>query len=105
VADGLAARGTYDDQLASLERYTAAYQGYLDLAQQRFQNGADTYLDVLTAQTNLYSAQQQLVSARLGRLTTLVDLYRALGGGWVERTGDLPRAAEEVARSVPQGRW
>jgi multidrug efflux system outer membrane protein len=93
VADGLAARGTYDDQVASLARYTLAYQGYLDLAQQRFQNGVDTYLDVLTAQTNLYNAQQQLVSARLARLTTLVDLYRGLGGGWIERTGDSPRSA------------
>ena len=100
VADGLAARGTYDEEVESLVRYTAAYQAYLELAQQRFQNGADTYLDVLTAQTNLYSAQQQLVSARLGRLTTLVDLYRALGGGWLERTGDLPRPAEEIARTA-----
>jgi multidrug efflux system outer membrane protein len=96
VADGLAARGTYDDQVASLVRYTDAYQGYLGLAQQRFQTGIDTYLDVLTAQTNLYNAQQQLVTTRLARLTTLVDLYRALGGGWIERTGDQPRAAEEI---------
>jgi multidrug efflux system outer membrane protein len=35
-----------------------------------------------------------LVSARLQRLTNLVDLYRALGGGWLERTGDEPPSAE-----------
>ncbi len=30
----------------------------------------------------------------LARLTTLVNLYKALGGGWIEHTGDTPRAAE-----------
>jgi multidrug efflux system outer membrane protein len=90
VADGLAARGTYDDQVASLERYTDALQRSLDLSEMRFRNGVDNYLNVLTAQTSLYSAQQTLVQARLARLTNLVDLYESLGGGWIERTGDTP---------------
>ena len=41
---------------------------------------------VLTAQRDLFAAQQQLIQSRLARLTNLVDLYRALGGGWRERT-------------------
>jgi multidrug efflux system outer membrane protein len=93
VADGLAARGTYDEQLASLERYTAAQRRRLELADFRYRNGADTYLNVLTAQTDLYNAQLALVSTRLQRLTNLVDLYRSLGGGWIQRTGDEPRPA------------
>ena len=101
VADGLAARGTYDDQVASLQRNVEASQRYLDLAQQRFQSGVDSYLNVLTAQTSLYTAQQMLVSARMSRLTTLVDLYRALGGGWIEHTGDAPPPAEDVGSVVP----
>jgi len=88
VADGLAARGTYDDQLAAQERYTAAQQRSLQLAEFRYRNGVDSYLDVLTAQTGLYGAQQALVTTRLQRMTNLVDLYRTLGGGWIERTGD-----------------
>src|SRR5205807_1504890 len=84
VADGLAARGTYDEQLSSLERYTAAQRRRLELADFRYRNGADTYLNVLTAQTDFYNAQLALVSTRLQRLTSLVDLYRSLGGGWVE---------------------
>jgi len=97
VADGLAARGTYDDQVASLERYTQAQQRSLDLSEMRFRNGVDNYLTVLTAQTGLYSAQQALVAARLARLTNLVDLYRYLGGGWIEHTGDVPRLADDIA--------
>jgi outer membrane protein, multidrug efflux system len=87
VADGLAARATYDEQIAALERNVAAEQRRLDLAQTLFKNGASSYLDVLTAQTALYNAQSTLVTARLARLTSLVDLYRALGGGWLEYTG------------------
>ena len=101
VADGLAARGTYDDEVGSLERYAEAQQRTLDLSQMRFQNGVDNYLTVLTAQTGLYSAEMTLVSARLARLTNLVDLYRYLGGGWIEHTGDAPRPAEDVASIVP----
>jgi len=57
-----------------------------------------------------------LVSTRLARLTSLVDLYRYLGGGWIEHTGDAPRPADAGAtarsgvtalpddRSPPAGR-
>jgi multidrug efflux system outer membrane protein len=90
VSDGLAARGTYDQQLAALQRDTAAEQRRLDLANMLYTNGIDSYLNVLTAQTDLYNAQQALVTARLNRLTGLVDLYRALGGGWLERSGGRP---------------
>ncbi|HDR9000366.1 TPA: TolC family protein, partial [Burkholderia vietnamiensis] len=81
VSDGLAARGTYDLQIAALERNEHAQQRRFDLSDLRYKNGVDSYLSVLTAQTDLYSAQQSLISARLARWTNLVDLYRALGGG------------------------
>jgi multidrug efflux system outer membrane protein len=94
VSDGLAARGTYGDEVASLERFTDAEQRTLDLSQALFKNGVASYLTVLTAQTGLYNAQMTLVSTRLARLTSLVDLYRFLGGGWIEHTGDAPRPAD-----------
>jgi multidrug efflux system outer membrane protein len=96
VADGLAARGTYDDELAALVRYTEAQQRSLDLSELRFKNGVDNYLAVLTAQTALYNAQLTTVNTRLARLTSLVDLYRALGGGWIGHTGDASRPAEDI---------
>ena len=92
VADGLAARGTYDDELAALERYTAAQQRRLQLSDFRYRNGVDAYLTVLTAQTDYYNAQLALVATRLQRLTNLVDLYRELGGGWIATTGEAARA-------------
>ncbi len=91
VSDGLAARGTYDDQLAALERYSSAQQRRLELSDFRYRNGVDNYLTVLTAQTDYYNAQLSVVATRLQRLTNLVDLYRALGGGWIQNTGEAPR--------------
>ncbi|SAK64648.1 RND efflux system outer membrane lipoprotein [Caballeronia temeraria] len=94
VADGLAARGTYDQQIAALERDTAAQQRRLELSALRYRQGVDSYLGVLTAQQDLYAAQQILIVARTQRLANLVSLYQALGGGWIERTGDVPRAVD-----------
>ena len=101
VADGLAARGTFDLQIQSLGRYVDSQNRRLDLSNLRYKNGIDSYLTVLTAQTDLYNAQLTLITARLQRLTNLVDLYRYLGGGWIERTGDQPRAADVTDDSTP----
>ncbi|SDC29167.1 outer membrane protein, multidrug efflux system [Massilia sp. PDC64] len=86
VADGLAARGTYAGQLAALQGDVADQQRRLELAQKRYADGIDDYLAVLSAQTDLYDARSTLVAAQLGQLTSLVDLYRALGGGWTDHT-------------------
>jgi len=59
--------------------------------------GVDSYLQVLTAQTNLYTAQQSLINARAARLENLVNLYVALGGGWIANTGEAPRPADAPA--------
>ncbi|KVO52960.1 multidrug transporter, partial [Burkholderia ubonensis] len=74
VSDGLAARGTYDQQIAALQRNEHAQQRRYDLSDLRYKNGVDSYLSVLTAQTDLYVAQQTLINARLARWTNLVDL-------------------------------
>lgn len=97
VADDLAARSTYDGQIRALERTTFAQSRTLDLSQLRYKNGVDSYLQVLTAQTNLYTVQQSLVNARAARLENLVNLYVALGGGWIANTGDEPRPADAPA--------
>jgi len=98
VADGLAARGTYDAQITALEHNTYANQRTLDLSTLRYKSGVDSYLTVLTAQTGLYTAQQTLITTRLARLTSLVNLYSDLGGGWVQHTGDQPREADTPAQ-------
>ncbi|SAL02765.1 RND efflux system outer membrane lipoprotein [Caballeronia calidae] len=103
VADGLAARGTFDEQIKSLERFVNSQSRRLELSDLRYRNGVDSYLSVLTAQTALYASQQQLITARLNRLTNLVDLYQFMGGGWIEHSGDAPRPADAPVDYGSQG--
>jgi len=56
----------------------------MELAQARYKNGVANYLEVLDAERELYSAEQQLLQTRLLKLTNAVDLYRSLGGGLKE---------------------
>ncbi len=81
VADTLAARATLEDQVAAQRAVLDADADRLKLAEQRYQNGVASSLDVLDAERELFSAEQSLVQARLLRLTNAIDLYRALGGG------------------------
>lgn len=82
VADGLAARTTYQQELASHQQETTDQQRRLELENMLYKNGVDSYQNVLSAQIALYAAQQSLLTARVNQLTSRVDLYRALGGGW-----------------------
>lgn len=81
VADALAQRGQVSDLVGSEQRLVFASNRSLFLSQARYQKGADTYLNTLTAEVALYSARQTLTTARLTRATNLITLYQALGGG------------------------
>ena len=64
------------------EHLTAAAQDAARLSELRFKAGATDYLEVLTSETNYFSAELTLVQARFNELQALVQLYQALGGGW-----------------------
>jgi len=64
------------------EKLVAAAQDATRLARIRYQGGATAYLEVLTTDTSLFSAQLNLASAQQAEALTLVQLYSALGGGW-----------------------
>jgi len=84
VADGLVAREAFERQLAAQIAQVQAQQVRYDLSLDRYREGVAGYLDVLSAQNDLYAAQQALIQLRADRLTNLADLYRTLGGGWRE---------------------
>jgi multidrug efflux system outer membrane protein len=52
------------------------------LAEIRYQGGATSYLEVLDADTRLFDAELGLAQAELNERSALVEIYRALGGGW-----------------------
>jgi multidrug efflux system outer membrane protein len=64
------------------QRLTESAEDATRLSQMRYNGGAASYLEVLTNDTNYFSAELALVQAQLNELLTLVQLYRDLGGGW-----------------------
>jgi multidrug efflux system outer membrane protein len=52
------------------------------LANNRFQGGASSYLEVLDAERSLFNSELELTDARRDRLLSVILAYRALGGGW-----------------------
>jgi len=66
----------------SLEESLRHSQEALNLAQERYRQGLTSFLDVLTAQTALHTAQSSLSQSDARLLTDLVSLSKALGGGW-----------------------
>ncbi len=84
VSDALATNRSIGTQVEAQTARTAAAQRRYDLTESRYKAGVDSYLSLLLAEQELFSAQQQLISARLARLNNLTSLYAALGGGWSE---------------------
>jgi multidrug efflux system outer membrane protein len=82
VADALVGVGSYGEQINEEAALVNAQQNRYDLATARYRQGDDTYLNALTAQQDLFSAQQGLIQAQYNKLASQISLYQALGGGW-----------------------
>jgi NodT family efflux transporter outer membrane factor (OMF) lipoprotein len=82
VEDALASIRLLDQEAVAEEGAVKAAQKELDYANQRYSNGLAEYLDVVTAQTTLLTAQQSQANILSDRLTARVALIQALGGGW-----------------------
>lgn len=98
VSDGLAARQTFNQQLQAQRDFVSANQDYYRLAERRYRIGVDSNLTFLDAQRQLFSAQQALITDRLAQLTSEVNLYKALGGGWHEQTAKNQPVVEEAPK-------
>ncbi|NOW46920.1 multidrug efflux system outer membrane protein [Novosphingobium sp. SG751A] len=80
VANVLARRGTIEAQVEAVRAGRDAASDNYRLVNRRYEGGIGTWLDALTAQQSLYSAEKTLVSAQYTRASNLVGLYRAIGG-------------------------
>ncbi len=98
VADALVAREAIEKQIEAQRARVAAEEERYRLAELRYRAGIERYVTLLTAQRDLYSAQQVLIDAQFSRLANITTLYRALGGGWNENTAT---AGAEGAQSQP----
>ena len=83
VDDALVGVSTAREQAAAQERQVNALRSALRLASLRYKGGLANYLDVLIAQRSLFDAELSLAATRRLHLVSIVQLYKALGGGWL----------------------
>ncbi|WKW39971.1 efflux transporter outer membrane subunit [Enterobacter mori] len=84
VADALALRDSINNQIDAQQRYLDSLQITLQRARGLYASGAVSYIEVLDAERSLFATQQTLLDLTNSRQVNEINLYTALGGGWVE---------------------
>jgi multidrug efflux system outer membrane protein len=82
VSDGLIAYRKTQEFREQQQLLVNSAQDAARLSHMRYSGGVASYLEVLTNETNYFSAELNLVQAQLNELLALVQLYKGLGGGW-----------------------
>ncbi|MCX7010362.1 MAG: efflux transporter outer membrane subunit [Kiritimatiellaeota bacterium] len=91
VADALVSRQRFENIREQQARAGAAYAEAVKVSLERYRAGRASYYEVLEAQQQLFPAENALTATRLNQLLVIVQLYKALGGGW--QTGFQPPAS------------
>lgn len=71
------------DQLAAQRRQVETVQAYAQLARIKYDNGYESYLEVLDAERRMFTVQLNYARTQAGLFKALVNLYKSMGGGWV----------------------
>jgi multidrug efflux system outer membrane protein len=82
VSDALVGYRKTAEQRAQQELLVEALQGTERLSTIRYRGGMESYLQVLDAQRTLFQGELVVARLRQEELSAIVELYRALGGGW-----------------------
>jgi len=82
VSDAFIVHDRTREQRIEEEKLVTALTQSVELSTLRYRGGLDSYLQVLDAERNLFGGQLTLAQLRLQELQSVVQLYRALGGGW-----------------------
>lgn len=99
VEDALAGLDQLSIQEQLQEQAASAAREAYRLAELRYKAGAADYATVLDAQRTLLAAEAVVDQSRFARYSTLIDLYRALGGGWEGQAEGRPTPGRTVGAS------
>ena len=91
VEDALIVTQKSREILAAQQRQVAALADYRRLARLRYDNGYTSYIEVLDAERSLFEAQIAYTQQQDVVLTSLIGVYKAMGGGWVDAAAALSR--------------
>jgi outer membrane protein, multidrug efflux system len=82
VANALVTREKLETIRIEQARAVKAYDQAVLLSTQRYTDGKAAYFEVLESQQQLFPAENSLAQTELNQLLVIVELYKALGGGW-----------------------
>jgi multidrug efflux system outer membrane protein len=82
VSDALISRQKYLERRADQAKAVESLRDAVRLADMRYNQGFSSYFEVLEAQQQLFPAEQALALTELDQRLVIVQLYKALGGGW-----------------------
>lgn len=93
VENALVSRRKLLEQIAAQERLVKAAGEYVRLAQLQYDGGYSPYSTVLQAEQQLFPAELNYALNRAALFTSLVNIYKAMGGGWVARADEMTKQA------------
>ena len=93
VDDALVDRARTKEQLSAQANQVKALEKYVELARLRFDNGYTSYLEVLDAERSLFNAQLAYAQSQGVLLQAAINIYKAMGGGWVTEAEKLTAGA------------
>ncbi|HET7085557.1 MAG TPA: efflux transporter outer membrane subunit [Rhizomicrobium sp.] len=91
TSDAIVARQTLVSRETALRSQVKALQNSTDLAMDRYRSGRASYFEILEAQQELFPAKATLAQTRRDQLIAVVNLYKALGGGWTQDDHQQPQ--------------
>jgi len=109
VDDALVDRARTKEQLSAQSNQVKALEKYVELARLRFDNGYTSYLEVLDAERSLFNAQLSYAQNQGVLFLASINIYKAMGGGWVTEADRLTAGATAsppgagAAESTPAG--
>ena len=86
VEDALVEIATYRNELAAVDRQQKAAKNANALSKERYDKGVSSYLEVLDTERTLFSAELQQSDLQQQYRNAYVNLFKALGGGWISKT-------------------
>ena len=101
VEDNLSSLRILSIEIKQQDTAVGSAERTLKIATDRYKLGIDPYLNVITAQTALFSNKQTAVNLRIQQMTASVQLVEALGGGWDASQLPSEKAVAKQALSVP----
>jgi multidrug efflux system outer membrane protein len=99
VSDALISRRRYEEGRVEQAEAVEAGRQAVELATLRYKEGKASYYEVLEAQQQLFPAENTLSRLEVARRLAVVQLYKALGGGWSLKDNEWTGASAEVSSS------